>query len=77
MRMRATNISGRESAMLSVSSSRQVAEKRPIRTIDAHDLFADTNAASVGDVELSHAELQQMRCELPMRSTNTVSPSPC
>jgi hypothetical protein len=31
MRMRATNISGRESARLSVSSSRQVDEKRPSR----------------------------------------------
>jgi hypothetical protein len=76
MRMRATKISGRESARLSVSSSRQVDEKRQIRTLDAHDLFADTNAASVGDVELSHAKLQQMRCELPMPSTNTLSPSP-
>jgi hypothetical protein len=42
MRMRATKISGRESARLSVSSSRQVDEKRQIRTLDAHDLFADT-----------------------------------
>ena len=44
MRMRATNISGRESARLSVSSSRQVDEKRPNRTLDAHELFTDTNA---------------------------------
>ena len=44
MRMRATNISGRESARLSVSSNRQVDEKRPNRTLDAHELFTDTNA---------------------------------
>jgi len=43
MRMRATNISGRESARLSVSSSRQVDEKRPNRTLDTHELFTDTN----------------------------------
>jgi hypothetical protein len=44
MRMRSTSISGRESARLSVSSSRQFDEKRPNRTLDAHELFTDTNA---------------------------------
>jgi hypothetical protein len=44
MGRRATNISGQESARLSVSSSRQVDEKRPNRTLDAHDLLTDTNA---------------------------------
>ena len=36
MRMRSTNVSGRESARLSVSSSRQVDKKGPNRTLDAH-----------------------------------------
>jgi hypothetical protein len=44
MRMRATNRSGRELARLSASSSRQVDEKRPNRTLDAYGLFPDMNA---------------------------------
>jgi hypothetical protein len=47
--MRSTNTSGRESARLSVSASREVDEKGPNRTLDVHELFTDTMPASVGD----------------------------
>jgi hypothetical protein len=42
--MRVTNIYCRDLASLSVSSSRQVEEKRPNQTIDADELFTDTIA---------------------------------
>jgi len=55
MRMRATNISGRESVRLSLSLSRQVDEQQPNRTLDAHELFTDTMPASVSDKSPTHS----------------------